>query len=100
VDVIVKENQNLPATFEAYLVSMANPTVNYDTRFESGDKYAPSYFNGNASAIQVDENGNTISSMGVDEFLGVLRVNEFKIKIKDKRMQNGKVAMIKFMYQF
>jgi hypothetical protein len=100
VDVVIKENQNLPSTFEAYLVSMANPTVNYDTRFESGDKYASSYFVGNASAIQVDENGNTINTMGVDEFLGVLRVNEFKIKIKDKKMQGGKVALIKFVYQF
>ncbi|MFM2048102.1 MAG: hypothetical protein RI955_650 [Bacteroidota bacterium] len=99
-DLFGKEMKEMPSSFEGYLTTMANPAVDYDTRFSYSDNYIGNYFTSNAVAVQVDEKGNEINKMSVDEFLGVLRVNEFKIRIKDKQQNGGRIAVLKFSYQF
>ncbi|MFM2226003.1 MAG: hypothetical protein RJA07_2205 [Bacteroidota bacterium] len=99
-DLFGKEMKEMPSSFEGYLTTMANPAVDYDSRFSYADNNMANYFTSNAMAIQVDEKGNEINKMSVDEFLGVLRVNEFKIRIKDKQQSGGRIAVLKFSYQF
>jgi len=99
-DLFGKEMKEMPSSFEGYLSMMSNPAVDYDTRFSYADNNMNSYFTPNAMAIQVDEKGNEINKMSVDELMGVLRVNEFKIRIKDKQQSGGRIAVLKFSYQF
>lgn len=99
-DLFGKEMKEMPSSFEGYLSMMSNPAVDYDTRFSYADNNMNSYFTSSAIAIQVDEKGNEINKMSVDELMGVLRVNEFKIRIKDKQQSGGRIAVLKFSYQF
>ena len=99
-DLFGKEMKEMPSSFEGYLSVMSNPAVDYDTRFSYADNNMNSFFTSSAMAIQVDEKGNEINKMSVDELMGVLRVNEFKIRIKDKQQSGGRISVLKFSYQF
>ena len=96
----IKASKPYPTSLDGYLKSIGNAEIDYDSRFAFSERCLQTYFVPGAQAQLVDENGRVMSTTNIEDLLGVMRVNEFSVLLKNKQMSGSRIAAIQYTYKF
>ncbi len=90
----------LPSSLDGYLRIIGNPQYDFDTRFNYSEICLNQYFATGAVTIEVDKSGTELTRMPVSDMLGIMRMNEVSVKVKDKQKTGNKINTITVVFLY